>query len=63
MDIEGAEFEVLEHLISTQVILKFKTLWVEFHNDFFTNKVAYTDRKNNIIKYLNQNNIKIYDWK
>ena len=62
MDIEGAEFDVLEHLIATQTILKFQSLWIEFHNLFFTDKNLYFNKKNDIIQYLNKNNIRIYDW-
>jgi hypothetical protein len=62
MDIEGAEFDILEKMISDNSILKFKGLWIEFHNDFFPDKELYTTKKTNIIDYLNKHNIEIHDW-
>lgn len=62
MDIEGAEFDILEKMISDNSILKFKALWIEFHNDFFPDKELYTTKKTSIIDYLNKHNIEIHDW-
>jgi FkbM family methyltransferase len=62
MDIEGAEFDILDNMINNKSIHKIKTLWVEFHNNIFADKELYTNKKNNIISYLNNNNIEIHDW-
>jgi FkbM family methyltransferase len=35
LDVEGAEYEILNHLINTGMINKVKELYVEFHDNFF----------------------------
>ena len=53
MDIEGAEYEVIKHLINTKCIDYINELWVEFHDE----KVSVTDPiKQEIKKYFNKNN-------
>jgi len=49
LDIEGSEYEVLEHLIKTNKIVKIKELYVEFH-DYFFNKNS-TEIKNKLLSY------------
>jgi len=36
LDVEGAEYEILEHLINTNIITKINELYVEFHDGFFS---------------------------
>jgi len=62
MDIEGAEFDILEKMIQDNTINKIHKIWIEFHDHFFLNKELYANRKNNIIKYLQKSNIDIHIW-
>lgn len=62
MDIEGAEFDILEKMIADKSILKINKIWIEFHDHFFINKQEMFDRKNNIIKFLSENKIEFYEW-
>lgn len=62
LDIEGAEFNVLEKMIKEETIKKIKCLWVEFHDTFFNNASPYTNRKHKIINFLQNNDIKLYEW-
>jgi FkbM family methyltransferase len=57
LDIEGAEFEVLRHLISSGEIKKFKELWVEFHERALPNETIETRDKliSEISKYTKIN--------
>lgn len=62
MDIEGAEFDILEKMILDGSILKIKKIWIEFHDHFFVDKKAYADRKSKIVEYLNNHNINYDLW-
>jgi FkbM family methyltransferase len=57
LDVEGAEYEILEHLIKTGTINKINELYVEFHDNFFNTS------SNNIKEKLNSLNIKCdFNW-
>jgi FkbM family methyltransferase len=62
MDIEGAEFQVLEKMIVDETILKVKEIWIEFHEEFFNNPNPYRIRKASILKYLSENGISFHEW-
>ena len=62
MDIEGAEFDVLEKMINDNSINFIKEIWIEFHDHFFADKLTYSNRKNEIISFFNKNNIKYNLW-
>lgn len=62
MDIEGAEFDILEKMISDRSILKINKIWIEFHDNFFTEKQKYLDRKLNIINFLKDKKIDFFEW-
>jgi FkbM family methyltransferase len=49
LDIEGAEYDVLNHLIKTNTITKINELYVEFHDIFFNRNSA--DIKNKLSNY------------
>ena len=50
MDIEGAEFEVLQHLIKENVLQKINHLYVEFHERFFISELEkYRELKQNLL--------------
>ena len=56
LDVEGAEYDILEHLISEGTIGKINELYVEFHDHFFN-----TNSHN--LKERLKNHINIYDFK
>jgi FkbM family methyltransferase len=63
LDIEGAEFQVLEKIINDKSYEKINEMYVEFHERFFINEIQkYTNLKNNYINFFNNNNIKITTW-
>lgn len=49
LDVEGAEYDILNHLISTGLIEKVNELYVEFH-DYFFNESS-NDIKNKLLEY------------
>ena len=49
LDIEGAEYDVLNHLMNTNTITKINELYVEFHDHFFNRNSA--DIKNRLSSY------------
>lgn len=66
LDIEGAEYEVLELLIKNETINRIHKIYVEFHekyaNDELSVKYDLISRKNNIIDYIKSNNISFTEW-
>ena len=62
MDIEGAEFLVLDKMIKDNTLLLMQEIWIEFHDHFFTNHQEYSEKKSQIIQYLEFNKIKYHLW-
>lgn len=63
LDIEGAEFQVLEKMINDKTYEKINEMYIEFHERFFINEIQkYTNLKNQYIDFFNKNNIKITTW-
>jgi FkbM family methyltransferase len=66
LDIEGSEYDVLEHMINEKTIDSIKKLFVEFHNQYIKTdlikKYNLDVRKDDIIKYLSFNNISHDIW-
>jgi len=64
LDIEGAEYDVLEHLIKLDLIKPIEKIFVEFHNRFVKPELQneYNSRYNSIIQYFSDNNIKWSNW-
>lgn len=57
LDIEGAEYKVIEHLIDTQAINLIDELWVEWHDMF------YPDVDHFSVRYkLSGENVAVYHW-
>jgi len=57
MDIEGAEYKVIEHLINTQAINLINELWVEWHDMF------YPDVDHFSVRYkLSGADVAVYHW-
>ena len=63
LDIEGAEYNVLEKMILDNTIDLVDHFYIEWHSRFFPNKEDYWKRQTNIIDCLRQKNIQITRWK
>lgn len=63
LDIEGAEYMVLEKMINDKTIDLVDHIFIEWHARFFPNKEIYYDKQNKIISILKEKNIKITRWK
>ena len=64
MDIEGAELDLLESLISHQTIELINILYVEFHSKYQIDQQILKNRENTIIKYFNNQKFsKIRIWR
>ena len=65
MDIEGSEYDVLEHILSNICEIKnIKHIFVEFHSRFMKSedKSKFKIREGKIIKALNRNKINFTTW-
>lgn len=66
LDVEGSEYDVLEKMISNKSINFVRHLFVEFHNQYVSienlSRYNLDTRKNNILEYLNLNNIGYTIW-
>jgi FkbM family methyltransferase len=62
MDIEGAEYDILEHLIETNTLSIIKYLFVEFHSNYFFDKEKAKQRENNILNKIKEQKINFYEW-
>lgn len=63
MDVEGAEFEILDHLIKEDCLKRVDHLFVEFHERFFIDELQiYHSRKLELIKKINEQ-VKVFrEW-
>jgi len=64
MDIEGAEYDVIDHLVSTHAIDLIDVLAVEWHADKFEEpqSTRYKEIEEEIKAYANNHNIVVLDW-
>lgn len=64
MDIEGAEYEVIDHLMSTHAIDLIDVLAVEWHANKFEEpqSTKYKKIEENIKTYANNHNVTVLDW-
>ncbi len=64
MDIEGAEYDVLEKLISDQRLDMIDLLFIEFHSQYLTNDEHsdWAQRHANVISALEQSSVQYFDW-
>jgi FkbM family methyltransferase len=61
MDIEGAEFDVLRHLINEGTINRINKIYIEFHERFMENESEET--KLELIKMIENLGVEAYEWK
>jgi FkbM family methyltransferase len=63
LDIEGAEFEVLPHIIKEGAIKKITHLYVEFHERFFISEVEkYRNLKHELISEAKKHVLQFTEW-
>jgi len=62
MDIEGAEYDVLEEMERNNTLQFVNDLYVEMHSHFFSNKQEMKEREKNIIQKIKDNNINFHLW-
>jgi FkbM family methyltransferase len=62
MDIEGAEYDVLEKIIETDAIKLINKVYIEWHSYMFTDPEKYKSRENLIINEFNKNSISMENW-
>ena len=62
LDIEGAEFDVIQDLIDTKAHLKINKIYVEFHEQYFKDHANKLRLKELFIDEFRRNKIEIEDW-
>jgi hypothetical protein len=64
LDVESSEYDILEHLIETESILKLSKIYCEFHTQYMNeeDKSAYLVRENSILEFAEKNNINFEIW-
>jgi FkbM family methyltransferase len=64
LDIESAEYDVLEQLIQSSNINKLSEIYCEFHSQYMTDsdKKRYQSREEKIIAYCKENQVKFQLW-
>jgi FkbM family methyltransferase len=62
IDIEGAEFDILEHLIASKSIGNFKAMYIEFHDWAMKDKDTAIKRKDNITQQLKAKGVGVFPW-
>lgn len=62
MDIEGAEFAVLESMISTETYQLVDVLYCEFHERFFIDTRQYSRLREEYVSSLTKNGVSINQW-
>jgi FkbM family methyltransferase len=63
LDIEGAEYAVLEKMIKDCTLDLVNQIFIEWHARFFPNKEHYWDKQNAFIDLMRKKNINIVRWK
>jgi len=62
MDIEGAEYNVLEKVIESGASKFINKIYIEWHSTMFTDKESYKKREDKIKEHFSNNNIEVYPW-
>ncbi len=63
MDIEGAEFDVLDHMFNTNAIEYVNSMYIEWHAHFFTNRDEMMQKQNALKEKIKSYGIKMVIWK
>jgi FkbM family methyltransferase len=62
MDIEGAEYDVLEKIISAGTLNLIDRVYIEWHSYMFVDPEKYKSRENLIMNELDKKNIPVENW-
>jgi hypothetical protein len=62
MDIEGSEFDVMDSLIETGTFKLISQIYVEYHERFFEDVEAYSEKKKSYERIFKEHNIAIKEW-
>lgn len=62
MDIEGAEFDVIESIIETGAYKLINDFYCEFHERFFEPEKEYFNKKEYFKEFLSTNGVKVKEW-
>lgn len=62
MDIEGAEYDVLEKIISADALNLIDRVYIEWHSHMFSNPEKYKIREQIIMNAFQSNNIPVENW-
>lgn len=62
LDIEGAEYELLEHLLKSPVLNRIKKMYIEWHSYAMKDKESLDKRQYKIESICKENNIEIISW-
>jgi len=62
MDIEGAEYDVLEKIVDVGVINLIDRVYIEWHSHMFSNPEKYRIREMMLMNEFNKNNIPVENW-
>jgi len=60
LDIEGAEYEVLEHLLKNDIVSIIDELYIETHERFVKNQNAQTTK--NLLDRVREKGVKVFKW-
>ena len=60
MDIEGAEFQVLRHMIKEGTISLIKEIYIEFHKRYVPIESAETEME--LVNTISNLGVKVYTW-
>ncbi len=63
MDIEGAEYDVLEKMMVSDVLRYVDHIAIEWHSRFFTNQEVMYEREARIVDYLHQHHVEFESWR
>lgn len=64
LDVESSEYDILESLMSSNQIFKFSKIYCEFHTQYMKpeTKLQYQLREDDILKFIQINNIPFENW-
>ena len=64
LDIEGAEYSILDSLISNELIPKFETIYVEFHSQYMSSEFSdfYQNKEKMFMEYSKNTRTRVIKW-
>jgi len=62
MDIEGAEYDVLEKIVNTDAIKYIDRIYIEWHSHMFSDPAKYKEREDKLMTAFKSYNIPVENW-